>query len=108
MFIKGKPVRFGYKLWCLWLSVGNFFSFIPYAGATTEEQKWPLGLGGQVVIDLLSAVDQPSHHRVFFDNYFSSYKLFRNLKEMRYFATGTIRDNRTNETPLENTKGHGT
>ncbi|KAJ8913353.1 hypothetical protein NQ315_008743 [Exocentrus adspersus] len=104
MFIKGKPVRFGFKLWCLCSSDGYLFSFIPYAGANSEKTKSTLGLGGQTVIDLLSALENPTHHRIFFDNYFSSYKLFEKLHEMQYFATGTIRENRTNKAPLSSVK----
>lgn len=104
MFIKGKPVRFGFKLWCLCSSEGYLFSFIPYGGAKPENEKSPYGLGGQVVLDLLDALDNPLCYRIFFDNYFSSYRLFEKLYEMQYFATGTMRDNRTNKCPLENMK----
>nr|CAI5827507.1 unnamed protein product [Callosobruchus analis] len=33
MFIKGKPVRFGFKLWCLCSSDGYLFYSILYGGA---------------------------------------------------------------------------
>lgn len=42
--------------------------------------------------------------RIFFDNYFSSYKLFAELKNQGYFATGTIRDNRTHRCTLATVK----
>ncbi|KAM8702083.1 hypothetical protein ACLKA7_004944 [Drosophila subpalustris] len=34
MFIKGKPIRFGYKYWCLTSTEGYLYQFIPYAGAS--------------------------------------------------------------------------
>lgn len=72
MFMKGKPVRFGFKLWCLCSSDGYLFRFIPYGGASIE--KSDLGLGAVVVLKLMSVIENPS--RLFFDNVFSSYKLF--------------------------------
>lgn len=73
IFMKGKPVRFGFKLWCLCSSDGYLFRFIPYGGASIE--KSDLGLGAVVVLKLMSVMENPS--RLFFDNFFSSYKLFR-------------------------------
>lgn len=102
MYIKGKPVRFGFKLWCLCSSDGYLYKFVPYAGASKE--KSTVGLGGQVVLDLLSIVEKPENHQIFFDNFFSSYKLFTVLSEKGFYATGTIRENRTNNCPLESTK----
>lgn len=32
MFIRGKPIRFGFKLWCLCSDSGYLFHVIPYAG----------------------------------------------------------------------------
>lgn len=104
MYIKGKPVKFGFKLWCLCSAEGYLYQFMPYGGANLEKQKNEYGLGTQVVLDLLSFVKDPEHHNIFFDNFFSSYKLFTILKQRGYFATGTIRENRTNKCPLESSK----
>lgn len=102
MYIKGKPVRFGFKLWCLCSADGYLYTFIPYGGA--EETKGEFGLGAKIVLDLLSIVKNNQNHDIFFDNFFSSYKLFSILKNRGYFATGTIRENRTSNCPLESTK----
>lgn len=104
MFIRGKPVRFGFKLWCICSSDGYLYQFIPYAGANPNKEKSALGMGGQVVVDLLSIVPDPSKHQIFFDNFFSSFKLFDFLTKKGFFATGTIRENRTVRCPLENNK----
>ncbi|XP_033220935.1 piggyBac transposable element-derived protein 3-like [Belonocnema kinseyi] len=103
MYIKGKPIRFGFKLWCLCSSNGYLFKFIPYGGKTTTH-KSDLGLGENVVLELLLVVQQPLLHRVFFDNFFSSYKLFCLLKENGFDATGTIRENRTCNSTMETVK----
>lgn len=103
MYIKGKPIRFGFKLWCLCSSNGYLYKFIPYGGKTSTYQN-ELGLGENVVLDLLSVVRQPSAHRVFFDNFFSSYKLLSLLKERGFYATGTIRENRTCNSTMDSVK----
>ncbi|CAH0723619.1 unnamed protein product, partial [Brenthis ino] len=95
MFIKGMPVRFGFKLWCLCSSNGYLYQFIPYGGKNSNVTRNDLGLGENVVLDLLSVIEDPRKHRIFFDNFFSSHKLFCILKEKGNFATGTIRENRT-------------
>lgn len=102
MYIKGKPVRFGFKLWCICSSSGYLYKFIPYAGAA--ENKSDIGLGATVVLELLSIVKNPQNHNVFFDNFFSSYKVLSLLKTKGFFATGTIRENRTNNCPLVSSK----
>ncbi|XP_033228842.1 piggyBac transposable element-derived protein 3-like [Belonocnema kinseyi] len=103
MYIKGKPIRFGFKLWCLCSSNGYLFKFIPYCGKTTTHES-DLGLGENVVLELLSVVQQTLLHRVFFDNFFFSYKLFCLLKENGFYATGTIRENRTCNSTMETVK----
>lgn len=101
MYIKGKPVRFGFKQWCICSSDGYVYKFIPYAGATPKKEKSNLGMGGEVVVELLSIVDDPGNHEVYFDNFFSSYKLLLSLQKKGFYATGTVRENRTNHCPFE-------
>ncbi|CAI6377591.1 unnamed protein product [Macrosiphum euphorbiae] len=103
MFIKGKPVRFGFKLWCLTSENGYLYKFLPYGGASTKRVDG-LPLGSEVVLGLLEIVDQPQLHRIFFDNFFTSYKLLLMLKEKHFFATGTVRDNRTGNCNLKSMK----
>lgn len=61
-------------------------------------------MGADVVLDLLSVVKNKNSHNIFFDNFFSSYKLMTVLKHNGYFATGTIRDNRTDHCTLDTVK----
>ncbi|XP_050330016.1 piggyBac transposable element-derived protein 3-like [Bactrocera neohumeralis] len=93
MFILGKPIRFGYKLWCLCSSTDYLFSFIPYCGQSDEYNR-ELGLGADVVLRLLSNVEAPMRHVVFFDNFFTSYHLLCLLSAKGFCATGTVRCNR--------------
>lgn len=103
MFIKGKPIRFGFKYWDLCSSDGYLFSFIPYAGASANNDH-TYGLGQNVVLKLLSNVTEPNKHTVTFDNFFTSHKLMCHLSLLGYFATGTVRINRTGNAKLTDTR----
>ena len=71
MFIRGKPIRFGYKNWVLASSDGYPYKFETYTGAcdTKDSNKT---LGPQVVSVILSIVENPDGHCVYFDNFFTS------------------------------------
>jgi len=103
MFIRGKPVRFGFKLWCLTSENGYLLQFLPYGGASTKRVEG-LPLGSEVVLYLLENVENPSFHKVFFDNFFTSYNLLVMLKEKGFFATGTVRENRISNCKLKSVK----
>lgn len=103
MYIRGKPIRFGYKLWCLCSFSGYLYYFIPFAGADGRYEP-TIGLGATTVFRLLENVTHPECHKVFFDNFFSSYNLMVLLKEKRFKASGTVRANRTGGAPLKTGK----
>jgi DNA excision repair protein ERCC-6 len=93
MFIKGKPIRFGYKIWTLTGQDGFPYKSILYQGKERVPRSEPLG--SHVVNSLLSVVE-PGNHNIFFDNFFTSHALMVKLQEDGHRATGTIRGNRTN------------
>lgn len=103
MFIKGKPIRFGFKYWDLCSADGYLYSFIPYGGAnaTPDPEFDGYGLGETVVLKILSKLENPVQHCVAFDNFFTSYQLMSRLTSLNYFATGTIRANRTADANLD-------
>lgn len=99
-FIRGKPVRFGYKNWMLASADGYCYAFDVYwgksAGAVSNEP-----LGSKVVKSLLEKGNVvPHEHVIYFDNFFTSHALLRDLRQTGYRATGTVRDNRTKKCPL--------
>lgn len=102
-FIRGKPIRFGYKLWALCSSSGYCFKFIVYTGKETQQQVG-MNLGSKVVTELLSCVPVPNEHVVFFDNFFTSRDLLAHLTSIGFRATGTVRENRTDRCPLKDSK----
>lgn len=100
-FIRGKPVRFGYKDWMLCSDSGYCYNFDTYCGASPSLPKnRDLPLGSAVVLKLLKILETPTSHTLFFDNYFTSHALLQTLRERAFRATGTVRDNRTKKCPL--------
>ena len=96
-YIKGKRIKFGYKLWMLCSSDEYPYNFKIYC-SKDESKINPLGT--HVVEKMLSPVTNPSQHVVFFDNFFTSHTLLTNLAGENVRAFDTIRDNRTNHCPL--------
>ena len=76
MLIRGKPIRFGYKNWVLASSDGYPYKFETYTGACDTKDSSKL-LGPQFVFALLSIVENPVCHCVYFDNFCTSYYLLR-------------------------------
>ena len=102
-FIRGKPIRFGYKMWALCDAEGFCYKYKLYCGKDTEN-KHDGPLGSRVVKEMLEAVSVPSDHRVYFDNLFTSRQLLITLASEGYRATGTVRENRTDKCPLTDSK----
>ena len=96
MFIRGKPIRFGYKLWSLCGSDGYPYHLQVYKGKEATSSNEPLGT--RVVNHMVEVVRENSDvakHHFFFDNFFTSYKLLSDLASEKVKATGTVRENRT-------------
>ena len=100
-YIKGKPVKFGYKLWMLCSSDGFPYNFEIYCGKDSSRTS---PLGSHVVKKMLGPVPNKSQHIVFFDNFFTSHTLLTDLAAENVRACGTIRDNRTGRCPLMSKK----
>ena len=105
-FIRGKPIRFGFKNWALCSSSGYMISFQIYAGKDNEDKVKEFGLDGSVVVFLLISAEIPSDRgfKVFFDNYFTTVKLLSHLAENGICATSILQENRTKKCPLRNQK----
>lgn len=90
-----KPVKRGYKLWCLADQYGYIKKFSIYQGKDEKlENKYATyGLGERVVLSLTEK-EWGKEKIIFFDNYFSSVKLLEKLKNENTLACGTIRANR--------------
>ena len=102
-FIWNKPIRFGYKIWCLNAPLDYLVKFIPYQrkGSVTDKE---LGLGSSVVVDFLSLLSEEDKYKVYFDNFFTSLKLVDKLTEKKIGTTGTVRGNRIEKYPITGVK----
>jgi DNA excision repair protein ERCC-6 len=98
MFIRGKPVRFGYKVWCLCSPSGYMFAFDVYTGKKEGAQR-ATSVGATTVLNLLKVCDT-SLHEVYFDSFFTDPDLLVRLRDLGFRATGTIRENRTRDASL--------
>lgn len=102
-----KPIKRGYKLWCLADDDGYIYHTDIYTGKSelenSDEDRKEFGLGGSVVLSLLKNV-RGENHKVFMDNFFSSIPLMEELKNRGILACGTIRSNRKDFPQLKNDK----
>ena len=106
MFIRGKPIRWGFKVWCGTTKEGYLLWFSPYQGKDTGFDDPSLGLGASVVLkfaDVLETIGK-ENAKLFFDNFFTGIPLLEELKKRGHEGTGTIRTNRTEQCPLPSTK----
>lgn len=104
-FIRGKPIRWGYKFWVGATRLGYILWFDPYQGqsAMIPSAYKQFGLGGSVILrfaDILQKREPTLHFHLFFDNFFTSIPLIHELSNRGLKATGTIRENRTSKCPL--------
>ena len=98
-FLRGKPIRIGFIIWCGTTPLGYLIWFDPYQGksASSRPHDCKLGLEGNLVThfaDVLSGCGTKFFH-LCYDNVFKSVKLVTLLKDKLVKATGTIRENRT-------------
>ncbi|XP_043460999.1 piggyBac transposable element-derived protein 3-like [Leptopilina heterotoma] len=120
-FIKGKPIRFGIKMWAICSVEGFLFDCDIYCGKGSNFYSFDLAdklskcpLGSRVVMQmtqsLLTSVvpKKLSQYHLYFDNYFSSPDLMVHLKNNGLRATGTVRQNRLkvkNNVPANSKRG---
>ena len=93
-------------MWALTTTLGYVLQFEPYQGA--KGQQAPdvndLGMGGAVVVDLLSELQKDNAYHLTFDNLFSSLRLVDKLTDMGISCTGTICANRIEDGPVKDLK----
>ena len=87
-----KPAKRGNKVWIRVDSVSHFVcQFQVYTGRPNQGQGH--GLGERVVKELSRDLVNGNHH-LYFDNFFSSYKLMKDMLGDNIYATATTRSNR--------------
>ncbi|XP_023312894.1 piggyBac transposable element-derived protein 4-like [Anoplophora glabripennis] len=86
-----KPIKWGYKVWTRADVHGYIDEFQIYTGKVNETAEKELG--PRVITDLTRSL-VGKHYFVYFDNYFTSLVLLRQLQKENIHATGTIRKKR--------------
>lgn len=103
--IHGKPIRFGYKAWCLCSRFGYLIQAIPYEGASSQNKYPEIGVSGSVVMELSEKLPPRNDgYNLFFDNFFTSVPLLELLQENGNTGTGTVKANRVCKAPLTDVK----
>lgn len=103
-FIRGKPIRFGYKVWSLCSNDGYLVNFNIYQGKSPSANNLYENNFGKAAAPLIQMVDDFSEgvkflpYHFFFDNLFTGLDLLAFLREKGYGGTGTIRENRIPKT----------
>jgi hypothetical protein len=93
-YIPSKPTKWGIKVWSLADSANGFLcNFCVYTGASAEEKASGGNGIERLVLNLLRPFEG-KYHRIWMDNYFTSFPLLEKLKEKRIYASGTVRWNR--------------
>lgn len=99
-FIRGKPIRFGYKVWCLNTPSGYLVDFEIYQGKNPNSNEiYDIEFGKAAaplvqMLDNLPAEKKMFNYKLYFDNLFTSMSLLTHLRERGYDGTGTFRKNR--------------
>ena len=89
MYTKGKPICYGYKIWCICGSNGYPYHMQIYTGK--DEGKSSVQLGSRVVNDVIGSVKPYTDllcHTFFFDNFFTSHGLLVDLSSKQIKAVG--------------------
>lgn len=110
-FIRGKPIRFGYKIWCLNTPDGYLINFDFYQGISPKRKVLYENMFGKCTAPFIKMLEEfPKEkknlpYRFYFDNLFTGLNLLKFLKINGYHGTGTIRENRLPKNcPMSNQK----
>lgn len=100
-YVKKKPKKWGYKVCMRCGASGLLHDFAVYVGKETCP-KYGIGFSGDIVLHLCEDLQSSIGHRLFCDNWFTSTRLFKILKDKGDWPTGVVRADRTNSCPLLN------
>ena len=104
VYMPAKPIKWGFKMWCLTSSNGVLYHIFPSQGAQTKTTVEGYGQGPDVVLSLVIAADVPAGARVYMDNLYTTLDLIKQLSRMGIGGTGTVRQNRLFQIPLPEPK----
>ena len=108
-FIRGKPIRFGFKIWVLATKTGYCVQLQPYPGLAEQQgDDYDLSSSSNIVYFFGKILRNHFPDKQLFitmDNYFTSLPLLKLMKEnLQIEGTGTIRKNRIPSYPFREVK----
>lgn len=93
-YIKNKPTKWGIKLWVLADSANGYTcDFDVYVGRRSGQEPSANGLGYDTVMRLMTPLLNQGYH-LYFDNFYTSVKLVKDLFLVGTPSTGTAAENR--------------
>lgn len=92
-YMPQKPIKRGYKVWVRADAYGYICKFQIYTGKNKDTQEIEQNLGGIVVLDLCEDLNF-KNYTVYFDNFFSSPNLMKDMMFKKINGCGTVRSNR--------------
>ena len=99
-FIRGKPVRFGFKLWAACSSDGSLLYGESYCGSHTKIPDTVFGHDPNLVLEMADKLKLQSGHKDVFDNFFMNIPLLKELSKIKIGGTGSLREDRQQKVPL--------
>ena len=99
-YIRGKPVRFGFKLWAACDSNSTLLHVEPYCEAHTNIEEHGFGHGPNIVLDMVKKTKLQKGQHVVCDNYFGTVALLKELARKGIAGTTTLREDRLSGCPL--------
>lgn len=103
-YLRLKPKKWGFKMWARCGSSGIVYQMDVYQGANPQKVKTPLGVGGEVVLQMTSKLAEGKNFKIFADNFFTNLALVKALKEKGMWFIGTVRVNRLKGCKLKTEK----
>ena len=101
-FIREKPIRFVFKLWCITSSEGYRLHAESYCAVDTDLPDTGLCQGADVMLGLIEKCEVKAGSSVTFDNLITSFPLLDELTELGIGALGTLQQNRFHGVPVAN------
>ena len=98
--LRQKSIRFGYKNFWLTSSDGYPYYCVPYTGAKGVAGTPGKDVTARITLQVALQLDMSIQNELFFDNWFSSYRLLAILTAMDIAATATIQNDRYNHCPI--------
>ena len=98
-YMKGKPHKFGFKIWYACNPSGLPLFVEPYAGVSTEIPNYGLGKSGNIVAHAVTRLNLLPGTQVVADNFFMSPSLLKWSTDRKIGLTGTLRANRLGSMP---------